>query len=85
MRRYGGRRVYGTFVFPGPWCSMLACLRDQGLADEVLTDNPKKSVFFLRHGEAVGGEARAILQAWSLLGSTIEWLLTPPSFLIDFA
>ena len=74
MRRYGGKPVYGKFVFPKPWGSMLDCLRDQGLADEVLTGNQKSALLLLRQGEAVSDEARATLQAWSLLDSTIQWL-----------
>ena len=54
---------------------MLDCLLDQGLADEVVTGN-QKFALSLRQGEAVCDEARATLQAWSLLDSTIQWLLS---------
>ena len=54
---------------------MLDYLRDQGLADEVVTGN-QKSVLLLRQGKAVGDEARATLQAWSLRDSTIQWLFS---------
>ena len=79
IRRYGGQPVYGEYAYPRQWCSMLSCLRDHGLADELKAEKPEKSVFFLRHGGAVGSEARAVLQVWSLLASSIEWLLTEPS------
>lgn len=75
MWRYGGKSVYGKFVFPGPWCSMLDCLRDQGFADEVAIGN-QESALLLRRGEAVCDSARATLQSWSLLDPTIQWLLS---------
>ena len=71
--------AYGEYAYPRQWCSMLFCLRDHGLADELMIEKPAKSVFFLRHGGAVGSEVRAVLQVWSLNDSSIEWLLTEPS------
>ena len=76
---YGGIPVYGRFGRSVHWCSMLCCLRDHGLADELETEPAKKPVFKLRRGRALGREAREVLGGWCLLSSTINWLQTEPS------
>ena len=79
MIRYGGIPVYGMFTRTVHWCSMLCCLRDHGLVDELETETARKPVFKLRRGRALGREARAVLGAWSLLSSSINWPQTEPS------
>ena len=77
--RYGGIYVYGRFMRSVDWCSMLCCLRDHGLADELKTETARKPVFKLRRGRALGREAREVLGGWCLLSPTINWLQTEPS------
>ena len=45
MMRYGGIAVYGMFVRTVRWCSMLCCLRDHGLADELPTESRRKPLY----------------------------------------
>ena len=81
MIRYGGIPVYGKFGRSEHWGSMLCCLRDHGLADELTTETSRQPVkiFKLRRGRALGREAREVLGGWCLLSSSINWLQTEPS------
>ena len=81
MIRYGGIPVYGKFGRSEHWGSMLCCLRDHGLADELTTETSRQPVkiFKLRRGHALGREATEVLGGWGLLSSTIDWLQIEPS------
>ena len=77
MGKYGGISVYGKFGRSEHWGSMLCCLRDHGLADELTTETSRQPVkiFKLRRAHALGPEATEVLGGWGLLSSTIDWLL----------